>query len=84
MHEMRLVKRTGMRRHWGQKAGKGCVMGQPHRWYGTVHNFRCGESPEMASRLEHVNARIDDLHISRPHWSYAQGMEEMTSHADDA
>lgn len=36
-------------------------MGQPHRWYGTVHNFTCGESLEMASRLEHVNARIDDL-----------------------
>ena len=32
----------------------------------------------MASLLEHVNARIDDLHTNRPLWSHAQGTDKMT------
>ena len=31
----------------------------------------------MASLLKHVNARIDDLHISRLLWSHAQGVDEV-------
>ena len=58
-------------------------MGQPHDWVSLIvgmaqcKTLRCGKSSEMASLLEHVNARIDDLHISRQLWAHAQEMEEM-------